>query len=101
MSVFSTDPPLVGDAALLDQLTQGRALATMQRGKATLAGGTATVTGVKLTANSRILLSRNTPAGTAGDLSAPDANRNTSTGQFVINSANGSDTSTVDFLIVG
>lgn len=101
MSVFAIDPPLVGPAAILDELTQGRALATIQRGKATLGGGTATVTGVTLTANSRIFLTRNTPAGSAGDLSAPDASRNTSTGQFVINSASGSDTSTVDFEIIG
>lgn len=73
----------------------------VQTGTATLVAGTKTVAGVALTANSKILLSRNTPGGAAGDLSAPAASRNTATGQFVINSASATDTSTVDYVIIG
>jgi hypothetical protein len=80
-----------------DLLRQGN----IQTGTATLVGGTATITGVTLTANSVILLTPKTPGGTAGFLSAPAASRNTSTGQFVINSSSGTDTSTVDWMIVG
>lgn len=79
----------------------GSASPTLQSGTATLVAGTVTITGNTLTANSRIFPARKTPAGTVGDLSAPSASRNTGTGAFVINSANASDTSTVDYLIVG
>ncbi len=71
----------------------------VQSGTATLVAGTVTVTGVVLTAYSKIHLTRNTPGGAVGDLSAPAASRNTGTGQFVINSASGTDTSTVDWRI--
>lgn len=72
-----------------------------QAGIATLVAGTVTVSSVRISASTvRILVSRNTPAGTVGDLSAPSANRATA-GTFVINSATNADTSTVDWLIVG
>jgi hypothetical protein len=79
----------------------GAAVGTIQSGTGTLSGGTLTVTGVRLTSSSVIMLTSNTPAGSAGFLSAPLASRNTTTGQFVANSSNGSDTCTFDWLIVG
>jgi hypothetical protein len=79
----------------------GSAVNTIQYGVATLVAGTVTVTGVRLTSTSIIQLTRNTIGGTAGDLNAPVASRNTTTGQFVINSANGADTSTIDWMIAG
>lgn len=72
-----------------------------QVGTATLVAGTKTVTGVVITANSKIVLTRDTPGGTVGDLSAPAASRSIGSGQFVINSANAADTSTIDWLIIG
>ena len=76
----------------------------IQTGVATLVAGTVTVTGVSLTATSTIHLTRNTPGGTVGDLSAPQASRVAGlggTGQFVLNSANVADVSTVDYKITG
>jgi hypothetical protein len=85
------------------QIAPNSALApqAIQKGTATLSGGTVTVTGVTLTANSVIMHSRNTTGGTPGNLSAPAASRNTSTGQFVIQSSSGTETSTVDWVIIG
>jgi hypothetical protein len=76
----------------------------VKSGIATLVGGTVTVSGVTLTANSVVVHSRNTPAGTTGSLSAPSASRTVGlngTGSFVINSSSGTETSTVDWTIVG
>jgi hypothetical protein len=92
---------LTGPAAPASTLVQG--------GTTTLVAGTKTVSGVTLTANSRILLTRVTPAGTMSNagLDAPSASRNTGAGTFVINaidadkSTSTSDTSTVDYLIFG
>lgn len=93
----SWNPAPTTVAGALDQLATART----QSGTATLAAGTKAVTGVVLTASSKIQLTRDTPAGTVGDLSAPAASRNTGTGTFVINSANAADTSTVDWTIIG
>lgn len=83
----------------------------LQAGTATLAAGTVTVTGVTLTANSRIILTMKDPGAGAitgfADLDAPAANRNTSTGQFVVNAIDASKATiatavcTFDWLIVG
>lgn len=69
------------------------------RGTATLVGGTVTVTTTAIEAGDVIMLTRNTPGGTAGDLSAPVASITAAT-SFVINSANGADTSTVNWWII-
>lgn len=78
----------------------------MQKGVTTaLSGtpGTKTVTGVWLLATtSSILLTANTPGGTAGFLSAPVASRTAgpgASGQFVINSS-ANDTATVDWVVI-
>lgn len=72
-----------------------------QAGTAQLVSGTVTVTGVRIAATTvRIMLTKNTPSGTAGHLSAPAASRSTG-GQFVINSSTNTDESTVDWLIIG
>ncbi len=90
-------------------MTGGAAL-PMQAGTATLASGTVTVAGARLTANSRILVSRNTKGGGASistDLEVPSASRNVGAKTFVINavkadkSVDANDSSTVDWLIVG
>lgn len=80
----------------------GAGVAAIQKGRVTLVGGTATVSGVSITATSRILLTRNTTSGTLGNLSAPDASRTPgAAGSFVVNSDQATESSTVDWLIVG
>lgn len=86
--------------------------ASIQKGTATLVAGVATVdTTITLGANSVILLTRNTAAGTmaAGGYDAPDADRVTGgpgTAEFVIRarddagSAETSDTSTIDWVVI-
>lgn len=69
-------------------------------GTATLVGGTVTVASAVLTANSKIMVTRNTPGGTVGHLSAPFASRNTTDGTFVLNSDSNTETSTVDWAIL-
>lgn len=82
----------------------------IQSGRGTLVAGVLAVTGVTLTSTSRIFASRVTEAGTDGDeLRVPDADRTVGalgTGAFSIRSflsgvAATSDTSTVDWMIVG
>lgn len=69
-------------------------------GTATLIGGTVTVTGVPLGAAAIVLCMAHNPLGAPGKLSAPVASINATTGQFVINSSSGSDTSTVDWVVI-
>ncbi len=64
-------------------------------GTCTLVAGTCTVSTTALTANSKPVISRNTAAGTVGDLRLGTQTPGTS---FVINSASASDTSTVNWL---
>ena len=68
-------------------------------GTATLVGGTVTVSTTSVATGSIIMLSRNTPSGTTGNLSAPSASIVNAT-SFVINSVSGTDTSTVNWLII-
>jgi len=69
-----------------------------QKGIATLVNGTVTV--AARNANTRgVVISRNTPGGAIGELSAPSADRTAT--QFVINSVSATDTSTVDWHIPG
>lgn len=68
-------------------------------GTATLVGGTVTVTTSQVTAKSRIFMTRNTPGGTPGYLSAPVASFTAGT-SFVINSTSGTDTSTVNWYVI-
>lgn len=80
-----------------------------QSGSATLASGTVTVSNVVLTANSQIFVSRKTQGGTVTNTvvyEAPSASRNTGAGTMVLQgsvaagTANASDSSVVDYLIV-
>lgn len=81
-------------------LQNNTSLVDSVKGTATLVGGTVTVSAVALSATAVIQLTRNTPGGTAGNLSAPSASRVPgSSGSFVINSDSGTDTSTVDWRI--
>ncbi len=68
-------------------------------GTATLVGGTVTVNTTAVAAGSQIFVSRNTPGGTSGFLSAPVASIVAAT-SFVINSSAGADTSTVNWWII-
>lgn len=66
-------------------------------GTATLVGGTVTVNTTRVHTNSIVLLQRKTAGGTIGDLTYTI----TTETSFTITSASGTDTSTVDWLIVG
>lgn len=66
-------------------------------GTATLVGGTVTVATSQVNAASIILISRNVVGGTVGDLRLGAITAGTS---FVINSASGTDTSTVNWAII-
>lgn len=68
-------------------------------GTATLVAGTVTVSTTAISANSKVFLSVDTPGGTQGFLSAPNASYTAGT-SFVINSSSGTDTSTVNWMIV-
>lgn len=65
-------------------------------GTATLAAGTVTVANTSVTANTKIFLSRATTGGTVGHLSYTKINGTS----FTINSSSGTETSTVDWLLV-
>lgn len=98
----TVDTGIVPTAQQVNANVVGAAVALqIQKGIATLVGGTVTVTGVTLAATSRIVATANTTGGTQGILAIPVASRSTSLGQFVINSSQGSDTSTVEWLIIG
>lgn len=97
---------VAGDPVLI-WLQQGRFTQSGITGS--LSSGVVTVSNVVLTASSRIFLSRNTQAGTVTNTvvyEAPAASRNVGAGTFVAQAsvaagtANSSDTSTLDYLIV-
>jgi hypothetical protein len=100
---------LAAAVTTINQLATGVATLNAQSGAAVLAAGTVTVTGVTLTATSVITLSRKVQGGTsgAGGVMAPSASRNVAAGSFVINAVDTlgatvtTDTSTIDFLIIG
>ena len=74
-----------------------------QAGTATLVAGTVTVTlpvAIGLSSSDVVVVTRNTPGGTVGDLSVPVGSYNTGARTFVINSASGTDTSTVNWYLV-
>lgn len=66
-------------------------------GIATLASGTVTVNTTSVTANSQVMLTRQTAGGTVGELTVGTITAGTS---FVINSASATDTSTVAWFII-
>jgi len=68
-------------------------------GTATLVGGTVTVNTTLAATGSKIFITRNTPSGTLGDLSVPDASIVNGT-SFVINSSSGTETSTINWWII-
>lgn len=70
--------------------------ANMAQGVATMAAGTVTVANTSVTANSRIMLSRQTAGGTLGELSVT---KTAGTG-FTITSTSSTETSTVAYLIL-
>jgi hypothetical protein len=90
---LSTNPPIT--------LTTAQFLVPSdwaQKGIATLVAGTVTVTVPWWDPTvQRLTFGRNTPSGVIGDLSAPTASRTNT--QFVINSSNVADTSTIDWEI--
>lgn len=68
-------------------------------GTATLVAGTVTVSNTEIQTGDVVILTRRTPGGTVGDLSAPTASIVNAT-SFVINSASATDTSTVSYQII-
>lgn len=71
------------------------------RGVTTLVGGTKTVSAnFAFTDQAKVFVCARTFGGTSGKLSAPVASVNPATGQFVINSNSGSDTSIVQWLLI-
>lgn len=66
-------------------------------GQATLVGGTVTVSSTSVTASSLVSLTRSTVGGTVGDLRVGTLTAGTS---FVINSASGTDTSVINWMII-
>lgn len=68
-------------------------------GTSTLAAGTVTVPVNAVMASSKIYVSRNTPGGTLGNLSAPVASITANT-SFIINSDSNAETSTVNWEVV-
>lgn len=72
---------------------------TNLRSTATLVGGTVTVLSSRISISDRILLTRNTPNGTVGFLSAPSGGITAQT-SFIINSTSATDTSTINWQIV-
>ena len=65
-------------------------------GTATLVGGTITVANTSVTASTRIFISRSTTGGTEGTLSTTQINATS----FTVNSSSGTDTSTVNWLLI-
>lgn len=66
-------------------------------GQATLVGGTVAVSNTSVTANTRIILSRETLGGTAGHLAVSARSAGVS---FTILSSSGTETSTVNWLLI-
>lgn len=88
------------------QVTPGNSGTTFQKGTATLVGGTVTVSNVRLTTSSIIQVTRNTPGTALNSICCRSADRNVGAGSFVIRAESavgvlGTETSTVDWLIVG
>ena len=71
--------------------------ANKRMGQATLVGGTVVVSNTTITANTRIFLSRETLGGAAGHLAVSARSASTS---FTILSSSGTDTSTINWLLV-
>jgi hypothetical protein len=65
-------------------------------GTATLVGGTIAVANTSVTANTRIFISRSTTGGTEGHLSTTQI----ASTSFTVNSTSGTDTSTVNWLLI-
>lgn len=86
------DSGLVGWTAI--SLKDG---ANKRMGQAVLVGGTVTVSNTKVTANTRIFLTRQVAGGTLGHLSVGTVVAATS---FVINSSSATDTSTINWLLI-
>lgn len=98
---------LPGDVSAASTISKGAAISPGNSGvlfqagtTANMVGGTVAVTGVRLTTSSRILMSVNTVGGTPGNLKTT-ARTPGAAGSFNIVSSSGSETSTVDYLIVG
>lgn len=103
------NPGDVAAAAVISQgakVTPGNSGTTYQKGTATLVGGTVTVSNVRLTTSSIIQVTRNTPGTALNAICCRSADRNVGAGSFVIRAESavgvlGTETSTVDYLIIG
>ena len=103
------NPGDVAAAATISQgakVTPGNSGVLFQTGTATLVGGTVTVSNVRLSANSKIMVTRNTPATALNNLCVRSADRNIGAGTFAIRAESavgvlGTETSTVDWVVIG
>lgn len=98
-------PKSVGLSATADftntaSLRRGPSGIQVQKGRTTLVAGTKTVTGVPFAAGALVFAMAADFAGTSGKLSVPSATVDAATGQFVINSNQAADTSTVDWVVI-
>lgn len=81
-------------------LRRGPSGLAVQKGRTTLVAGTKTVTGVPFSAGALVFAMAATFGGTSGKLSVPSATVDATTGQFVINSDQAADTSTIDWVVI-
>lgn len=88
-----------GDVIFVLPVRSGALSNTVQSGTATLVGGTVTINTATITANSRIFVQRKTLGGAAGHISTPNRTPG-APGSFDITSASGTETSTVDWMVV-
>jgi hypothetical protein len=92
VSHFSSDVLIEGLGAGIS-VKEG---ANGRMGTATLVGGTITVANTTVTANTRVFISRSTTGGTEGTLSTTQI----ASTSFTVNSSSGTDTSTVNWLLI-
>jgi hypothetical protein len=94
VKVFSFDEPQAGYVVPLEGDAGGGGISGIQSGEVTLVAGVATISLPAVAANSIILLSRRTVAGTAGNMGYT---RNAGTG-FSITNSSATDTSIVNWV---
>lgn len=101
LNIAATGDTLVTGFKQIDQIVISLPTSSPDGGSgiATLVGGTVTVADARVKTGARILITRNTVGGTLGNLSVPAASITDAT-SFVINSDQGTETSTINYLII-
>lgn len=91
--------PSTGAFSALSVGSDATSISNLKMGQAVLSGGTVVVTDASVTANTKIFISLNT-LGTIAIAAAYDATTRTPGTNFTIKSSSGTDTSTVDYLMI-